>query len=78
MSEQKLLSDSGYSKTAINYYIKRPYLGAMKDADHVSEMTGTCGDTMKIFLKFNKDKIIDANYQVLGCPGAIALCNGSC
>jgi len=35
-------------------------------------MTGTCGDTMRIGLKIESGVILDARYQVLGCPGAIA------
>jgi len=47
-------------------------MGAIPDADQVSEMTGSCGDTMSICLKVENGVIRDARYQVLGCPGAIA------
>ena len=72
MSEQQILADSGYSDTAISYYMNKPYFGDLPDPDHVAEMTGTCGDTMKIFLKIKDNIIVDATYQVLGCPGAVA------
>ena len=49
-SEQKMLSDSGYSNRAIQYVTAKPFLGVLPDADQVTEMQGTCGDTMKIFL----------------------------
>ena len=52
-----LLADIGYSEKAIKYYIEKPYMGSLPDADQVSEMIGTCGDTMRIFLKINNDKI---------------------
>jgi len=68
---QEMLSGSGYSNKAIDYFIRKPHLGSLPDANHVSEMTGTCGDTMKIFLKVDQGKIADAKYQVLGCPGAV-------
>jgi nitrogen fixation NifU-like protein len=68
---KEMLSGSGYSIKAIDYYIKKPHLGFLADPDHVSEMTGTCGDTMKIFLKVDQGIIVDAKYQVLGCPGAV-------
>lgn len=68
---KEMLSGSGYSIKAIEYYIKKPHLGSLSDANHVSEMTGTCGDTMKIFLKVDWGIILDAKYQVLGCPGAV-------
>jgi len=70
--EAEMLSSIGYSRKAIRYYIQKPYLGALGDANHVSEMKGSCGDTMRIYLKMSGGIIEDATYQVLGCPGAIA------
>lgn len=67
-----MLSESGYSDTAIDYYIDQPDMGSLEDADQVSELTGQCGDTMKIYLKMDGEIIKDAKIQVLGCPGAIA------
>lgn len=71
-SEQQMLLDTGYSEKAIFYYTQKPYMGMLPDAEHVSEMKGTCGDTMKIYLKIDQGIIRDARYQVLGCPGAVA------
>jgi nitrogen fixation protein NifU and related proteins len=67
-----MLAASGYSEKAIQYYLEKPYMGTIPDADHLSEMTGTCGDTMSICLKVENGVIKDARYQVLGCPGAVA------
>ena len=69
---REILSGSGYSEKAIKYYIDKKNMGSLPDADQVSELTGHCGDTMKIYLKLKDDKIEDARIQVLGCPGAIA------
>ncbi len=69
---EELLAGSGYSAKAIRYFIEKPYIGELSDADQVSQMTGTCGDTMKIWLKVESGVILDARYQVLGCPGAVA------
>ncbi len=71
-SVRAMLVDSGYSDTAIDYYLNQPDMGSLADADHVSELTGQCGDTMKIFLKMNSRIIENAKIQVLGCPGAIS------
>ncbi|MFH1124695.1 MAG: iron-sulfur cluster assembly scaffold protein, partial [Pseudomonadota bacterium] len=57
---------------AIEYYLTKPNMGQIPDADHITELTGPCGDTMKCFLKIEKGRIKDAKYQVLGCPGAIS------
>ena len=68
----KMLAGSGYSDKAIRYFIEKPYIGEIPNAEQVSEMTGSCGDTMRIWLKVENGVILDARYQVLGCPGAIA------
>ena len=71
-SIREMLYGSGYSDKAISYYIDKPNMGTLGDANQVSELTGPCGDTMKIYLKIKNGIIEDAKIQVLGCPGAIA------
>lgn len=71
-SVRNTLYCSGYSDIAIGYYINKPYMGTLPDADQVTEITGPCGDTMRVFLKFDQGIIVDAKYQVFGCPGAVA------
>ena len=68
----EMLSKSGYSDKAIEYFRSRETLGELKEADQVTDLTGPCGDNMKIYLKIDGDRIEDAKIQVLGCPGAIA------
>lgn len=67
-----LLSGSGYADRAIDFYLAKSNMGAIPEPDHVTEMTGPCGDTMKCYLKMENGRIEDAKYQVLGCPGAIS------
>lgn len=69
---KELLSGSGYSDKAIQYYLDKKNMGVLSNANQASELTGHCGDTMKISLKINEEIIQDAKIQVLGCPGAIA------
>ena len=71
-SVRELLSGSGYSDTAITYFIDKKNMGCLPDADQITELTGVCGDTMKIYLKVEQGRIKDAKIQVLGCPGAVA------
>ena len=71
-SIREMLSSSGYAEEAINYFLTKPNLGPLQGANHVTELTGPCGDTMKCFLKVEKGRIADAKYQVLGCPGAVS------
>jgi nitrogen fixation protein NifU and related proteins len=69
---REMLSSSGYAEEAINYFLTKPNLGPLQGANHVTELTGPCGDTMKCFIKVDKGRIADAKYQVLGCPGAVS------
>lgn len=68
----KMLSDSGYSDKAIEYFQGQENIGVINDADQVTDVTGPCGDTIKISLKIEGERINDAKIQVLGCPGAVA------
>ncbi len=69
---REMLLGSGYAPIAIDYFLNKADMGSLPDATQVSELTGHCGDTMKIFLKIDQDRIQDAKIQVLGCPGAVA------
>ena len=69
---KEMLSSSGYSDRAIQYYLDKKNMGELDNANQVSELTGHCGDTMKIFLKIDEGIVKDAKIKVLGCPGAIA------
>ena len=71
-SVRDMLSGSGYSQKAIDLYLEQANMGSLSDADQVSELTGPCGDTMKVYLKLEEGRIQDAKIQVLGCPGAVA------
>ncbi len=44
-----------------------PTLGTMDEPDVVALATGKCGDSMKISLKFDKDRVVDAKYWTNGC-----------
>jgi nitrogen fixation NifU-like protein len=69
---REMLRGSGYADKAIDYYLERKNMGVLENADQVSELTGHCGDTMKVYLKVKDGRVEDLRYQVLGCPGAIA------
>ena len=67
-----MLAAAGYSAKAIKYYTEKPYMGTLPDADQCSEMTGSCGDTMEVYLKVENNVIRDVRYQVMGCAGAVS------
>ena len=67
-----ILSESGYSDKAIEYFQAGENMGILEDADQITDLTGPCGDSMKISLKMEGGRIGDAKIQILGCPGAVA------
>jgi nitrogen fixation protein NifU and related proteins len=69
--EIDMLINSGYSMQAVAYYITKPSMGTILDADVVTRMKGSCGDTMELFLKVEAETIVDAKFQVMGCAGTV-------
>ncbi len=55
-------------------HLKRPRnMGEMENADGVGEAQNpVCGDTMRLFIKVETDRIIDATFLTFGCGAAIA------
>ena len=65
-----------YSDKVIEHYEKPRNIGSM-DSASVSVGTGLvgapeCGDVMKLQIKVEDDKIIDAKFKTFGCGSAIA------
>lgn len=72
-AEHKMLSEAGYSDTAINYYLEKKYMGYIENADIISQKVGSCGDIMKIYIKVDEKNFInDVRYEITGCAGAIS------
>ncbi len=71
---KKLLKRSGYSSTAIEYFLEKVNVGKIEDPDAYFVYTGPCGDTMEIFLTIvpGSKEIKDAKFQAIGCAGAFA------
>lgn len=65
-----LLKKTGYSKKAIRYYKNKTNVGIIKNPTVSFTYKGTCGDTMKIYLMIDSNKIIDAKFEAIGCAGA--------
>jgi nitrogen fixation NifU-like protein len=49
------------------------YASAMDSPDGHGRITGSCGDTMEIFLKFENTKVIEATFLTDGC-GSSTVC----
>lgn len=48
------------------------YMGHMKDPDGHARVTGGCGETIEMFLKFGDDRVTDASFQTDGCGSSKA------
>lgn len=64
---------AAYGEVAFQRWLKPLYMGSLKDPDGYGRVTGTCGDTMEVFLRFERDKVREASFQTDGC-GSSAVC----
>ena len=64
---------AAYGEVGFQRWRKPLYMGVMPDADGHGHVTGRCGDTIEIFFKFKKDRLIQASFITDGC-GASTVC----
>ena len=56
-----------YGEKAYQRWRNPLYMNSMQNPDGFGLVTGPCGDTMEIFLKFKEGKVSDASFQTDGC-----------
>lgn len=56
-----------YSKKVIELFLNPKNLGRIEGAEGHGRITGSCGDTMEIFLKIRDNSIGDAKFITDGC-----------
>ena len=62
-----------YSEKVMDHLMHPRNVGILEDADGVGEVgNAKCGDIMKIYLKIEKDIIVDVKFETFGCGSAIA------
>lgn len=61
-----------YTETVIYHAMNPRNTGKINNADGFAAITGPCGDTMKIWLKVNGGKIVDATFSTDGCSATVA------
>ena len=67
------LSPDVYSEVLIDHFQNPRNAGAMEDADAEAYVTNpVCGDSLRIFLKFEDGVIARASFLSSGCPASIA------
>jgi nitrogen fixation NifU-like protein len=60
-----------YGETAFHRWLDPLHMGAIKEPDGYACVTGVCGDTMQIFLRFENDRVKEASFQADGCGSSI-------
>ena len=62
-----------YSEKVMDYFANPRNVGKIEDADGIGEVgNAACGDIMKIYLKVENDRIVDAKFNTFGCGAAVA------
>lgn len=75
---RKLLKQSGFSDKAIEYFEKKLNVGEIENPDAYYVYTGSCGDTVGIFLKISSNVIKDAKFMAIGCAGSFTCGSALC
>ncbi len=62
-----------YSEVVQDHFEHPRNVGTLEHADAQAEvMNPACGDIMRLYLKIDGDRIVEAKFQTQGCPAAIA------
>ncbi|MCP4255054.1 MAG: Fe-S cluster assembly scaffold protein NifU [Candidatus Scalindua sp.] len=62
-----------YSEKVMDHFMEPRNMGDIKDADAVGTVGNpACGDVMRLYLKVEGDKIVEAKFKTFGCGAAIA------
>jgi len=62
-----------YSDIVMDHFMNPRNMGEIENADAVGEVGNpACGDVMKLYLKIEDGKIVDAKFKTFGCGAAIA------
>ena len=62
-----------YTEQVMDHFTNPRNMGEIEDANGVGQVgNAKCGDIMKIFLKVEKDVIVDVKFKTFGCGAAIA------
>ena len=62
-----------YSEKVLDHYRNPRNVGKIDNADLVGEAGSlACGDSLKLYLKLDGNKIVDAKFQTFGCGSAVA------
>ena len=62
-----------YTEKVMDHYRNPRNVGTIDNADMVGEAGSlACGDSLKLFIKLDGNKVVDAKFQTFGCGSAVA------
>jgi len=62
-----------YSEKVMDHFMNPRNIGEIENADGVGEVGNpACGDMMRLYLKIDEGKVVDAKFRTFGCGAAIA------
>lgn len=62
-----------YSETVMEHFMNPRNVGEIDGADGVGEVGNpACGDMMRLYLKIEEGRVVDAKFRTFGCGAAIA------
>lgn len=70
--QQRLMRESGYSPTAIRYFLGREHAGQLPEATTAVAYRGPCGDILEFMLKIREGQIVTVRFQAIGCAASFA------
>jgi len=68
-----IMTRGPYNETVMDHFMNPRNMGEIENPDAVAEVgNNVCGDTMKIYLKIEDNRIVDVKFKTFGCGAAIA------
>jgi nitrogen fixation NifU-like protein len=62
-----------YSEKVMDHFMNPRNVGEIEGADGVGEVGNpACGDMMRLYLRIEDDRVVDAKFRTFGCGAAIA------
>lgn len=73
MAEEKDKISAAYSEKVMDHFIHPRNCGEIPDANGIGNVGNPiCGDVLRLYIKVENGKIIDAKFKTFGCAAAIA------
>jgi nitrogen fixation NifU-like protein len=73
--QEKIFEETreAYGGKAFDRWMNPKYHGRLEDPDGYARLSGGCGDTMEIFLRFEGERVKEASFNTDGC-GSSTVC----